>query len=85
MPSGNGGGVIVFSSDRNGGRMDLYLINADGSDLIQLTHTRGDELAPAWSADGSMLAYLVSKNNQLNLYVLDVNAGLSNPGLRINR
>ena len=27
-----------------------------------------------------MLAYLVSKNNQLDLYVLDVNAGLSNPG-----
>ena len=79
MPSGTGGGVISFVTDRNGGRMDLYIINADGSELTQITYSRGDGIAPSWSPDGSKLAYLESKNNRLNLYTLDLMVALADP------
>ena len=46
-PSGAGGGLVVFASDRTGNQMDLFLINGDGTELTQLTDTARDELAPA--------------------------------------
>lgn len=79
LPIGTGGGVIAFASDRDGGRMDIYLINADGSELTQITHTRDDEIAPSWSPDGSKLAYLVSKHGQLQLAILNLESALTDP------
>ncbi len=52
------GSEIVFSSDR-GGSYDLFVMNADGSNLRQLTRTgTQDEVAPVWSPDGNSLACL---------------------------
>jgi TolB protein len=70
--TGAGGGIIVFASDRSGNNADLFLVNADGSGLQQLTNTRADEIAPSWSPDGSALAYLESKNGGLRLYILEM-------------
>jgi len=80
LPTGVGGGVIVFASDRDRGRMDIYLINADGSELTQLTHTRDDEIAPSWSPDGSKIAYLVSRHGQLKLAILNLEFALTDSG-----
>jgi len=79
LPSGNGGGIIAFASDRNSGRMDLYLINADGSELAQITHTKDDIISPSWSPDGSNLAFLVSRSGQLSLSILSLDSALANP------
>ena len=49
---------IAFSSDRNGGGQ-VWVANADGSGLKQLTFSTSTELAtgfPVWSPDGSKLA-----------------------------
>src|SRR5690242_21675133 len=37
------GTKIVFASDRGGDGSDLWLMNADGSGLVRLTHGGGDE------------------------------------------
>lgn len=37
---------------------DIYTCRMDGSDLLQLTGSRGVCLAPVWSPDGSRIAYL---------------------------
>lgn len=51
---------IVFASDRSGrDDFDLFVINADGSELVQLTHTpMVDEIEPAWSPNGATIAYV---------------------------
>ena len=36
---------------------DLYVMNADGTDITKLTDLPGDETQPAWSPDGDRIAY----------------------------
>jgi Tol biopolymer transport system component len=42
------GARIVFASDEDGD-FDLYIMNADGSDVQRLTDEPGDELFPVWA------------------------------------
>jgi Tol biopolymer transport system component len=48
---------IAFYSDRSG-KYEIWTIRPDGSQLTQLTHTRGgDVYYPIWSPDGAHLLY----------------------------
>lgn len=62
------GKKIVFSSDQaqpdvewrllqRSGEHDLYVMDADGSNLVQLTSDPGMETHPTWSPDGRWIAY----------------------------
>jgi Tol biopolymer transport system component len=72
----------VFSSDgetiafvRNvGGKDDIYLVGADGSGLRRLTSASGPEIQPAWSPDGSQLAYTASNPGDGNQAIHVINA-----------
>ena len=55
---GQADGKIAFISDREG-HGDVWIINADGSDPINLTQGR-DCASPAWSPDGTKIAYIAS-------------------------
>ncbi len=50
------GKKIVFTSTRNGD-LDIYTMNADGTDVKQLTHELGYDGGPFWSADGKKIVY----------------------------
>ncbi|HSR47251.1 MAG TPA: protein kinase [Anaerolineales bacterium] len=55
-PVGGGQGQIAFASSRSG-TAQIYLINFDGSDLTQVTDLSDGACQPAWSPDGSRLAF----------------------------
>ena len=38
-------------------RADIFLINTDGTNVVNLTDAAGDDTRPAWSPDGTRLAY----------------------------
>jgi len=53
------GSQVAFVSDRDnetGGGQMIYVMNADGSDVRQLTYEQFSS-SPAWSHDGGMIAY----------------------------
>jgi TolB protein len=50
------GARIAFASARSGS-LDVYVMDADGSDTRRLTTTRGNQSQPSWSPDGSRIAY----------------------------
>ena len=53
-----GGGRIAFVSDREDGRtLQIWTMNADGSDPRQLTYGPGDKGQPRWSTDGKKIIY----------------------------
>lgn len=47
---------IAFTSYRSGNR-DIYLMDPDGSHVTQITHDPEDDYQPAWSPDGSKIAF----------------------------
>ena len=50
--------VLVFDRWADGAAgADIYTVRADGTDLRQLTSGPDDEVAPAWSPDGTRIAY----------------------------
>lgn len=53
---------VVFSSNRLrtgfGSKSDLFMMEADGSEMVRLTATPGREEYPAWSPDGTRLAFV---------------------------
>jgi TolB protein len=50
--------AVAFVSTRSG-RAQIYTMNADGSDPVRLTNEAYDDYYPAWSPDGTQLAYYV--------------------------
>ncbi len=55
------GRQIAFASDSEDyGNYDIFVINADGTDLHQITFLEGDAREPVWSPDGQYLSFLYS-------------------------
>jgi TolB protein len=62
-------GKIVFSSQPGDGWPQIWTINADGSDLKQLTDTQG--YSCDWSPDGNYIVYTDSRGENGRLWIMD--------------
>ncbi len=54
------GRQLVFTG-YDGGLSDLFVVNADGSDLHRLTNDKNADLQPAWSPDGKTIAFATDR------------------------
>ena len=78
---GGGSGQIVFASSRSV-VPQLYLVNADGTDLTQLTNMDNGACQPSWAPDGMRLVFISpclgrgeifeTIYNESSLYVINV-------------
>lgn len=53
---------IAFSTYRDDRLMDIYLMNTDGTGAIRLTDSGAEDLLPAWSPDGSRIAFASTRS-----------------------
>ena len=63
--------MIAF---RRGNRVDsseIYVMDADGSNAVNLTNNATDDYQPAWSPDGSKIAFGSYRNGNSEIYVMD--------------
>ncbi|NIW43763.1 MAG: hypothetical protein GWN30_02975, partial [Gammaproteobacteria bacterium] len=56
-PPDDTGGKILFSSYRDG-ESEIYMMDADGSNLIRLTDLDDRVAQPVWSPDGQRIAFV---------------------------
>jgi hypothetical protein len=67
-------GKIAFVSDRNGGQLDIYLMNPDGSSQTPLTTDPADDYQPNWSPDGRKIVFTTTRDGSNEIYLFDVAA-----------
>ena len=73
-----GSGKLAFSSPRSGfpTESNLYTMAADGSAQTQVTNANGDDLYPAWSPNGAVIAF--QRDAGLHPAIWSMNADGSN-------
>src|ERR687888_430269 len=64
------GRKIAFSRGLEG-RTEIYVMNRDGSGLVDLTRHAGDDFDPMWSPDGTRLAFTSRRTGDDETYVMN--------------
>ena len=68
---------IAFAGyDRDIDRFDIFLMNADGSNLERMTLNKGDNESPSWSPNGMLLVFFstrtkYSRKGPAKLYIMN--------------
>ena len=58
------------SAERTAASRDLYIVDADGKNLRQLTNDKYGDLQPQWSPDGQRIAFASDRGPETDLRVL---------------
>jgi TolB protein len=69
MPSPNGK-KVAFQSNRTGD-WEIFVMNLDGSDIRQLTHSSGFDGGPIWSPDGKKIVFPSERDHDPEIYIMD--------------
>jgi len=66
-------GKIAFSSfGASDGSGEIYLMNPDGTGLVNLTNTPGNDSSPSISPDGSKIAFQSNRDGNNEIYVMNI-------------
>jgi eukaryotic-like serine/threonine-protein kinase len=79
------GKTLAYSSDRDGpGNLNIWVQNVGSGSVVQVTHGQVDNVAPALSPDGSLVAYR-SEGNGGAIYICPVYGGYERLVARFGR
>ncbi len=71
-PSGQ---TLLFSSTRHRETSDIYMQRVGGQAVTQLTNDPGNDMMPAFSPDGGMIAFCSDRSGDWDLYLMDADGG----------
>lgn len=76
-PPGGGFRQIAFASTRAGGRYyQIFMMDANGNNLVRLTHTQAFDRDPHFAYDGKHLAFTSNRNGGIfQIYLLHLDTG----------
>ncbi len=63
-------GKIVFTSTRDG-NSEIYIMNPDGSDQVNLSRDNAEDSKPVWSPNGEQILFVSDRDGPPDLYVMD--------------
>ncbi len=62
---------IAFTSQVTPGRKEIYVMDYDGHRPVRLTNNGSVNLSPAWSPDGTQLAYITFVTGRPEIHLID--------------
>ena len=67
---------ILFTSTRDGGQREVYIMNPDGSEQVNLTQHRAEDLEAVWSPTGEQILFVSNRRDlrprgTRDLYLMD--------------
>lgn len=64
---------IAFQSDLgiSSGRTEIFIMNPDGTDVMRITNSPALDQMPAWSPDGSKIAFMSTRDGNAEIYVMN--------------
>ncbi|MCH8286841.1 PD40 domain-containing protein [candidate division KSB1 bacterium] len=71
------GTKIVFSSTRDDNNesetpnLEIYVMDADGSNIKRLTNSLRHDGSPSWSPDGSQIIFESDRNGSFEIYIMN--------------
>jgi TolB protein len=68
------GRQIAFMSGRDG-NPEIYVMNADGSNLRRLTNHPAEDGSPTWSPSGSQIAFTSGRTGKPQIYIMNAADG----------
>jgi dipeptidyl aminopeptidase/acylaminoacyl peptidase len=63
-------GKIVFETNRDGNE-EIYTMNADGTNRVDLTRNPADDTDPRWSSDGSRIVFASNRSGNYQIYTMN--------------
>ena len=63
---------ISFTADLTG-NLDIYLMDINRKDPVNLTNHPADDSSPTWAPDGGAFAYVSHRDGNPEIYVMDMN------------
>ena len=63
-------GNIAFTSTR-AGNQEIYVMNSDGTSLVNLTDNPADDSSPAWSPDGTRIAFVSTRAGVPQIHLMN--------------
>jgi ABC-type transport system substrate-binding protein/Tol biopolymer transport system component len=71
------GSQIAFESDREDDNDEIYVMDADGDNVVRLTEEAGADWQPVWSPDGQRIAFTSDRDGDEDIWLM--NADGSDP------
>jgi len=69
---------IAFTSNREG-NFEIYVMDPNGANIVNLTRDSAPDQQPAWSPDGSKIAFATDRDGNAEIYVMNADgSGLVN-------
>lgn len=66
---------LAFAASGADGKVDVWIADADGARLVNLTEHPAEDFEPAWSPDGHSIALISNRRGNWAIYVADVDGG----------
>ena len=63
-------GAILFTNDQDGD-VEIFVVNADGTNVRQLTNDPHYDEKPSWSPDGTQIAFQSDRDGELEIFVMN--------------
>jgi Tol biopolymer transport system component len=66
------GTKIAFNSNKdNSDNSEIYVMDANGSNVVRLTNNPAGDYAPVWSPDGARIAFVTDRDGNFEIYVME--------------